>query len=429
MTVSVELRRSDLYKGDGSVTEFSFPFKIFTADQITVYRAVSEAVDEVVQPEEYSVELNADQETTAGGKVIFTTAPAKGVALRIISNVDYLQETEIRNQAAFYPKTLNDVHDKLTMLCQQLLEQVERCVIVPVTSTTTREELLQQLMEVAATANEYVKRAEEIYQQVVETQGEVEEAKNAADASASDAASSALSAQQNAEKIAADKATAEELLKRTTELADTAKERLDDAIDASETAVEAKETAVSAANSAGFSCRYYVGCTANNTYPLAVLSPSINAKVGDHVINGIGELFEVIAVSETAFSVGDLLTSIKGEKGDKGDSLKIADTFETVGELEATYPNGIEGGVLVGGDIFYWSPTAREWVSQGKIQGPAGEPGKDGVSANEILMNPDPVGYFNEIYGMTNAVADELVVNVSGTSPALVSQFEEGLKG
>lgn len=429
MTVSVDLRRSDLYKGDGSVKEFSFPFKVFSADQLLVYRSVSETVDEVVSSEEYSVELNADQETTAGGKVIFTTAPANGVALRIVSNVDYLQESEIRNQAAFYPKTLNDVHDKLTMMCQQLLEQVERCVIVPVTSSTTREELLQQLMNVAASANEYAKRAEEIYQQVVETQGEVEEAKNAADASASNAADSALSAQQNADKIAADKAAAEELLKQTTELADSAKERLDEAIDASAIAVEAKDAAVSAANSAGFSCRYYVSCSANNTYPLTVLNPSVNAKVGDHVVNGVGELYEVVAVGENSFTVGDLLTSIKGEKGDKGDSLKIADTFDTVGALEATYPDGIEGGVLVGGDIYYWSPTSHAWVNQGRIQGPAGEQGKDGVSANEILMNPDPVAYFDEIYGMTNAVADELVVNVSGTTPSLTAQFEEGLKG
>lgn len=175
MTVSVELRRSDLYKGDGSVKEFSFPFKVFSADQLLVYRSVSETVDEVVSSEEYSVELNADQETTAGGKVIFTTAPANGVALRIVSNVDYLQESEIRNQAAFYPKTLNDVHDKLTMMCQQLLEQVERCVIVPVTSSTTREELLQQLMNVAASANEYARLAEKTYQEVLAARIEIEE--------------------------------------------------------------------------------------------------------------------------------------------------------------------------------------------------------------------------------------------------------------
>lgn len=430
MAISKESRRSGPYVGTGTVKTYPFDFLMRNAEYVAVYQSVEgSTADRKLGAQEFSVTLNPDQENNPGGTVTLDSAPASGVNLSIVSEVPYTQNLVLTNKGGFYPESINDAEDERVIQIQQLYEALQRCVSVPVTSLTTREELLQQLMDVAATANEYVKRAEEIYEQVVETQGEVEEAKNAADTSATNAANSALSARQNAEKIAADKAAAEELLKQTTELADTAKERLDEAINASETAVDAKETAVSAANSAGFSCRYYAGCSANNTYPLAVLNPSLNTKVGDHVINGIGELYEVVAVSETTFSVGDFLTSIKGEKGDKGDSLKIADTFDSVGELEATYPSGIEGGVLVGGNIYYWSPTAYEWVNQGQIQGPAGEQGKDGVSANEILMSPDPVGYFDEIYGMTNAVADELVVNVSGTSPALVSQFEEGLKG
>lgn len=430
MAISKESRRSGPYVGTGTVKTYPFDFLMRNAEYVAVYQSVEGGTeDRKLGAQEFSVTLNSDQENNPGGTVTLESALASGVNLSIVSEVPYTQNLVLTNKGGFYPESINDAEDERVIQIQQLYEALQRCVSVPVTSLTTREELLQQLMDVAASANEYAKRAEEIYQQVVETQGEVEEAKNAADASASNAADSALSAQQNADKIAADKAAAEELLKQTTELADSAKERLDEAIDASATAVEAKDAAVSAANSAGFSCRYYVSCSANNTYPLTVLNPSVNAKVGDHVVNGVGELYEVVAVSENSFTVGDLLTSIKGEKGDKGDSLKIADTFDTVGALEATYPDGIEGGVLVGGDIYYWSPTSHAWVNQGRIQGPAGEQGKDGVSANEILMNPDPVAYFDEIYGMTNAVADELVVNVSGTTPSLTAQFEEGLKG
>lgn len=174
MTVSVELRRSDLYKGDGSVTEFSFPFKIFTADQITVCRALSDSTEEVVSAEEYAVELNEDQETSPGGKVLFTVAPAIGDRLRIVSNVDYLQEAELRNQSAFYPKTLNDVHDKLAIMCQQLHEAVQRCISVPVTSVMTSEEMLSQLLNVAAKANEFAELAAKTYQEVLETKKDIE---------------------------------------------------------------------------------------------------------------------------------------------------------------------------------------------------------------------------------------------------------------
>lgn len=430
MAISKESRRSGPYVGTGTVKTYPFDFLMRNAEYVAVYQSVEgTTADRKLEAQEFSVTLNSNQENNPGGTVVLNSALASGVNLSIVSEVPYTQNLVLTNKGGFYPESINDAEDERVIQIQQLYEALQRCVSVPITSLTTREELLQQLMEVAAKANEYAQLAEKTYQEVLATQGEVVEAKSAAEASASNAADSALSAQKNAEKIATDKAAAEELLKQTTELAATAKGRLDEAIEASETAVEAKEEAIAAANSAGFSCRFYVDCSANNTYPLAVLNPSINARAGDHVVNGVGELYEILAVSETSFTVGNLLTSIKGEKGDKGDSLKIADTFGSVGELEATYPNGIEGGVLVGGDIYYWSPTTHEWVNQGRIRGPAGEQGKDGVSANEILMSPDPVAYFNEIYGMTNAVAEELVVNVSGTTPSLVAQFEEGLKG
>lgn len=428
MTIATEVRKSDLYEGNGSTVEFAFPFRVFATDQITVYRKTSDYAEEVVTDTEFTVELNADQETSPGGTVTFLTAPPAGTSVRILSSVDYLQGAELQNQGAFYPATLNDVHDKLTILCQQLKEEVDRCVIVPATGAYTREELLNQLLEVASKANEYAQLAQKTYEEVLATQKQVEEAKTVSTESAERSQASAESAAESAAQVAEDRQAAQQLFEETTELATDAASKLDSAIEASKAAEEAKDAAIAAANSSGFSYRYYETCSAGNTYPLSLLAPATNARPGDHVVNANGDLFEVSEVNETTFSVGEKLTSLKGAKGDKGDSLTVTDAFSSESDLNAAYPEGAEGGMLVNGSIYYWSETTHEWLTQGAIQGPAGEKGEPGLSANEILMNPDPVAYFNEIYGTTSAVTGDLVIDVSGTDPELVKQFEDSLE-
>lgn len=389
MAISKESRRSGPYVGTGTVKTYPFDFLMRNAEYVAVYQSVEgSTADRKLGAQEFSVTLNPDQENNPGGTVILDSALANGVNLSIVSEVPYTQNLVLTNKGGFYPESINDAEDERVIQIQQLYEALQRCVSVPVTSLTTREELLQQLMDVAATANEYVKRAEEIYEQVVETQGEVEEAKNAADASASDAANSALSAQKDAEKIAADKAAAEELLKQTTELADTAKEHLDEAINASETAVDAKETAVSAANSAGFSCRYCENADEDSTLVKILLQPSQNVKKGDLVLNADGDLFSVTALTETEFTVGKKITSLKGATGQ---GFAVVDAFSTVEELERAYPYGAEGIMLVGSSIYAWSSANRAWMKSEVLRGPAGPAG---ASAAEILMTPDPKDYF-----------------------------------
>lgn len=194
MTIATEVRKSDLYEGNGSTVEFAFPFRVFATDQITVYRKTSDYAEEVVTDTEFTVELNADQETSPGGTVTFLTAPPAGTSVRILSSVDYLQGAELQNQSAFYPATLNDVHDKLTILCQQLKEEVDRCVIVPATGAYTREELLNQLLEVASKANEYAQLAQKTYEEVLATQDEIEELQKTFESTVETASDEAIAA-------------------------------------------------------------------------------------------------------------------------------------------------------------------------------------------------------------------------------------------
>lgn len=176
MTVPIEVRKSGVYKGNGATVEYPFAFKVFNAQtDIAVSMADSDISDSEISRDTFEVFLNDDQENNPGGYVRFKTAPASGKSFVIVSTVPYLQETRLTNHDRFLPEVLNEEHDKLTILCQQLKEQVERCVIVPITGAMTREELLTQLLETAAKANEYAVLAEKTYNEVLATQKEIEE--------------------------------------------------------------------------------------------------------------------------------------------------------------------------------------------------------------------------------------------------------------
>lgn len=72
---------------------------------------------------------------------------------------------------------------------------------------------------------------------------------------------------------------------------------------------------------AAFSYRYSESTiTASGTLPLSNLTPNSQVKVGDHVVDSTGSVFEITAVDETNFTVGAAVTSLKGPQGAKGET-------------------------------------------------------------------------------------------------------------
>jgi len=141
MTVSSEVRKNGPYTGNGVTTQFPFTFKIFNGAEIVVTAgdtvAGTEAV--LVLATDYSVALNADQNTSPGGTVTLNAALGSSFVLFITSNVQNLQEVDLTNQGGFYPEVLNLGLDKLTILVQQLAEKVGRSLILPVSSSGSTE--------------------------------------------------------------------------------------------------------------------------------------------------------------------------------------------------------------------------------------------------------------------------------------------------
>ncbi len=172
MTISKEQRATSILKGNGVSVEFPFGFKVFNArTDIAVFRSDStqSLIEEQVSRDAYSVTLNVDQENNPGGVVVFTSAPPSGSVFVIQSSIPNLQGTSLTNHDRFLPEVLNEVHDKLTALVQQLAYLLSRCLVVPSTSEKTPQEVMSDLLEVANRAADYAQRAEAIYNEVVST--------------------------------------------------------------------------------------------------------------------------------------------------------------------------------------------------------------------------------------------------------------------
>lgn len=175
MTVENISRRAGPFVGDGTVTAFPFEFKIFDTSQLSVQRTNAEGgVDVLRLSEDYTVALNADQDENPGGTVNVLTPLAQALRLAIISAIPSDQTVKVTNYDRFYPKTFNDVFDKLTGLIQQLEENLSRAVTVDATDELTPAELKLKLLDAAANAYEVAKGFADLAQQYAEAAKESE---------------------------------------------------------------------------------------------------------------------------------------------------------------------------------------------------------------------------------------------------------------
>ncbi len=153
MTISSETRKAGPYTGNGLTTSFSFAFKVFTAADLLVVRtdlALFETT--LVLNTDYTVTLNSNQDSNPGGTVVLPGALTTGFLLTLSSQVGALQATDLTNQGGFYPSVLNTALDKLTILVQQLKEQVGRAVKTDISSSVTPAQLINTLNTNAANA-------------------------------------------------------------------------------------------------------------------------------------------------------------------------------------------------------------------------------------------------------------------------------------
>ena len=125
MTVSSSTNRAS-YSGNGSLTTFAYGFKVFDQDDLTVILRASngtETVQTIVT--DYTVTGVGD---AGGGNVVFTTAPASGVTVVILREMDLEQGLDLVPNDPFPAQSLENSLDKLTFMVQQHNEELGRAI-------------------------------------------------------------------------------------------------------------------------------------------------------------------------------------------------------------------------------------------------------------------------------------------------------------
>lgn len=119
--------------GDGIATVFNYSFLIPDAASVQViYEDVTGALTTLL-PAQYTITgLGLD----AGGTVTYPLSGspiAVGTSLTIARNAAIVQLTSLDNQGGFYPQSVEDALDYLTILLQQIDELFTRALVVPIT--------------------------------------------------------------------------------------------------------------------------------------------------------------------------------------------------------------------------------------------------------------------------------------------------------
>ena len=153
MSISSTTRKAGPYSCNGSTVAFPFSFKVFQASDVRVIRTdTNEAESDLVLGTNYTVALNADQDANPGGTVTTVTTYASGNFITLTSKLENLQPLVLTNMGGFYPKVINNALDRLTILVQQVFEQVARAVKVPISSGLSPDQLIADLYAVEANA-------------------------------------------------------------------------------------------------------------------------------------------------------------------------------------------------------------------------------------------------------------------------------------
>lgn len=219
MAINTEQRRAGPYKGDGVQRDFPFNFKVFEKDDIVVrLSADSGETERTLSGSDFDVELNGDQDSSAGGVVHLTTPLAKGSSLAILSGVDYLQTMVLTNRGGFFPTVINDAFDKATAQIQQLREIANRSVKAPATSTLTSEQFTAELFSARDTAVSASQTAQGASAEATRQATAAQAARDSAQQSARDAATQAGLAQASAGKAKASETSARETQERVNAL-------------------------------------------------------------------------------------------------------------------------------------------------------------------------------------------------------------------
>ncbi len=140
MSLSSANNRND-YVGNGSTETYSYTFRIFDEADLRVTVVDTDGVEtQLSLSTDYTV---TGVGTSGGGTIVLVDANqdwldaegdlATNFGLTIRRVLDIVQETDIRNQGAYFPEIHEDQFDKLAMIDQQQQDELDRSLKLPET--------------------------------------------------------------------------------------------------------------------------------------------------------------------------------------------------------------------------------------------------------------------------------------------------------
>ena len=134
----------------------------------------------------------------------------------------------------------------------------------------------------------------------------------------------------------------------------------------------------------------------------------------------------------------------KGEKGDRGASINIKGTFESLEELNAATEdifNVIGDAYIINGDCYVYNelsetdPNASKWINSGRVQGPAGKSayeiyrdiqialGQEYLSESDWINNLSNIKSYTAGRGIT--ISEEGIISNTLTASEMWTAFNE----
>lgn len=153
-TVASTSNKSGPYAGNGVTTNWVIDFPVNGVDESEINGYLVEDGISTLITTNFDVDLQAltyTYPTVASGLDPIAT----GVGIIIVRDLDLLQETDLRNQGPLPAETLEAALDRITMITQQLQEQINRTALTDISeeeNTTDIESILADVNAAAAAA-------------------------------------------------------------------------------------------------------------------------------------------------------------------------------------------------------------------------------------------------------------------------------------
>lgn len=256
MSISSTTNRMQ-YTGNGSVSVYSYSFKVFSDAHLkvtvrstsgvetTLALATDYTVSGVGSPNGGSITLvNSSQSWLTSGKL------KSGYTLTIRRVIPLKQETDIRNQGSFYPEEHENVFDRLTMVDQQQQDAIDRSVKFSETVPGSAFDVTLPVGLIGSAYTTIITNASGTGLAVGPTKAQIEDAATYASNAANSATSASTSATASANSATASATSATAAATSATNAATSASNAATSATAASGSATAAATSATAAATSA-----------------------------------------------------------------------------------------------------------------------------------------------------------------------------------